>query len=166
MNTEKKFRSPVYFKLLLVMPVIAVVTLVFYSCGKTKNSESALTEVAPPPPPLPKDPTMLGNDTTWVYVDEMPEFPGGDNALLAYLAENTTYPELAKKNNIQGKVILRFCVTTKGTVTEVSVLKSVSPELDAEAVRVVKTLPLFTPAKNHGKIVSVWYMVPISFVLK
>ena len=56
---------------------------------------------------------MLGNDTTWVYVDEMPEFPGGENALLAYLAENTTYPELAKKNNIQGKVLLRFCVTKK-----------------------------------------------------
>jgi len=102
----------------------------------------------------------------FVVVEEMPMFPGGDPALLQYLAENTQYPEVAKENNIQGKVIVRFCVTSKGTVDRVSVLKGVDPELDKEAIRVVQTLPSFKPGRQGGKPVPVWYMVPINFTLK
>jgi protein TonB len=102
----------------------------------------------------------------FVVVEEMPMFPGGDPALLAYIAEHTNYPEVAKENNIQGKVIVRFCVTAKGTVSQISVLKSVDPELDKEAMRVVSTLPAFKPGKQGGKPVPVWYMVPINFTLK
>ncbi|MGD0755621.1 MAG: energy transducer TonB, partial [Bacteroidales bacterium] len=71
-----------------------------------------------------------------------------------------------KENNIQGKVIVRFCVTAKGGVNQVSVLKGVDPELDKEAMRVVTTLPPFKPGKQGGKPVPVWYMVPIAFTLK
>jgi protein TonB len=102
----------------------------------------------------------------FVVVEEMPMFPGGDAALLAYIAEHTNYPEVAKENNIQGRVIVRFCVTSKGGVNQVSVLKGVDPELDAEAVRVVNSLPPFKPGKQGGKPVPVWYMVPITFTLK
>jgi protein TonB len=102
----------------------------------------------------------------FVVVEEMPMFPGGDPALLAYIAANTQYPEIAKENNIQGKVIVRFCVTSKGGVNQVSVLKGVDPELDKEAIRVVTTLPTFKPGKQGGKPVPVWYMVPIAFTLK
>ena len=102
----------------------------------------------------------------FVVVEEMPMFPGGDAALLAFIAENTQYPEVAKENNIQGKVIVRFCVTSKGTVDRVSVLKGVDPELDKDAMRVVQTLPSFKPGKQGGKPVPVWYMVPINFTLK
>jgi protein TonB len=102
----------------------------------------------------------------FVVVEEMPLFPGGDIALLQYIAEHTQYPEVAKENNIQGKVIVRFCVTSKGGVDKVSVLKGVDPELDKEAVRVVQTLPTFKPGKQGGKPVPVWYMVPINFTLK
>ena len=102
----------------------------------------------------------------FVVVEEMPMFPGGEAALLAYIAEHTQYPEVAKENNIQGKVIVRFCVTSKGGVDKVSILKGVDPELDAEAVRVVTTLPAFKPGKQGGKPVPVWYMVPINFTLK
>jgi protein TonB len=102
----------------------------------------------------------------FVVVEEMPMFPGGDNALLAYIAEHTQYPEVAKENNIQGRVIVRFCVTAKGGVSQVSVLKGVDPELDAEAIRVVNSLPTFQPGKQGGKPVPVWYMVPITFQLK
>ncbi|MCU0456334.1 MAG: energy transducer TonB [Bacteroidales bacterium] len=102
----------------------------------------------------------------FVVVEEMPMFPGGDPALLTYIAEHTNYPEVAKENNIQGKVIVRFCVTAKGSVSQISVLKSVDPELDKEAVRVVSTLPAFKPGKQGGKPVPVWYMVPINFTLK
>jgi len=102
----------------------------------------------------------------FVVVEEMPAFPGGDGALLKYIAEHTTYPDVAKENNIQGRVIVRFCVTAKGGVSQVSVLKGVDPELDAEAMRVVKSLPPFKPGKQGGKPVPVWYMVPITFTLK
>jgi protein TonB len=102
----------------------------------------------------------------FVVVEEMPLFPGGDVELLKYISEHTNYPEVAKENNIQGRVIVRFCVTSKGGVSQVSVLKGVDPELDKEAVRVVGTLPPFKPGKQGGKPVPVWYMVPITFTLK
>jgi periplasmic protein TonB len=102
----------------------------------------------------------------FVVVEEMPMFPGGDPELLKYIAEHTNYPEVAKENNIQGRVIVRFCVTSKGGVSQVSILKGVDPELDAEAIRVVNTLPPFKPGKQGGKPVPVWYMVPITFTLK
>jgi periplasmic protein TonB len=102
----------------------------------------------------------------FVVVEEMPEFPGGDVELLKYIFEHTNYPEVAKENNIQGKVIVRFCVTAKGTVSQISILKGVDPELDKEAMRVVSTLPPFKPGKQGGKPVPVWYMVPITYTLK
>jgi len=102
----------------------------------------------------------------FVVVEEMPMFPGGEVALLQYLGDHTNYPEVAKENNIQGRVIVRFCVTSKGGVSQVSVLKGVDPELDEEAMRVVSTLPAFKPGKQGGKPVPVWYMVPITFTLK
>ena len=102
----------------------------------------------------------------FVVVEEMPMFPGGETELLKWISENTQYPEIAKENNIQGKVIVRFCVTAKGTVDRVSILKPVDDELDKEAIRVVKTLPAFKPGKQGGKPVPVWYMVPINFTLK
>ena len=102
----------------------------------------------------------------FVVVEEMPMFPGGEAALLQYIADHTNYPEVAKENNIQGRVIVRFCVTSKGSVNQVSVLKGVDPELDQEAIRVVSELPPFKPGKQGGKPVPVWYMVPITFTLK
>ena len=105
-------------------------------------------------------------EVPFVVVEEMPMFPGGDPELLKYIGEHTNYPEVAKENNIQGRVIVRFCVTAKGGVSQVSILKGVDPELDAEAIRVVNTLPAFKPGKQGGKPVPVWYMVPITFTLK
>jgi protein TonB len=105
-------------------------------------------------------------EVPFVVVEEMPMYPGGDPELLKYIAEHTQYPEVAKENNIQGRVIVRFCVTAKGGVSQVSVLKGVDPELDKEAMRVVTTLPAFKPGKQGGKPVPVWYMVPITFTLK
>jgi protein TonB len=102
----------------------------------------------------------------FIIVEEMPVFPGGQEALLKYIFEHTQYPEIAKENNIQGKVIVRFCVTAKGGVDLVSIYKSVDPELDAEAIRVVNTLPQFIPGKQGGRPVPVWFSVPINFQLK
>ena len=148
----------------------------------TTSSEPAATktvsvnlksEAAPPPPPPPPPPekkqeiiTPTEEEVPFVVVEEMPMFPGGDAELLKYLGQNTQYPETAKANNIQGRVIIRFCVTSEGGVSQISVLKGISPELDTEAMRVVKTLPPFRPGRQGGKAVPVWYMVPITFTLK
>jgi protein TonB len=105
-------------------------------------------------------------EVPFVVVEEMPMYPGGDVELLKYIMEHVQYPEVAKENNIQGRVIVRFCVTAKGGVSQVSVLKGVDPELDKEAIRVVNTLPAFKPGKQGGKPVPVWYMVPITYTLK
>ncbi len=149
------------------------------SSSDVKSETYATPPPPPPPPPTQSDLTKsdLKNNTTteqtdetdinpFVVVEEMPTFPGGDAGLLKYIGQNTNYPEAAKENGIQGRVIIRFCVTAKGQVSLVSILKGVSPELDAEAIRVVKTLPEFKPGKQGGKAVPVWYMVPITFTLK
>jgi protein TonB len=139
--------------------------------AKIPASTSNNNEIAPPPPPPPPEekkiiPMTEDEEAPFVVVEEMPMFPGGDAELLKYIGQNTQYPEAAKAYNIQGRVIIRFCVTAKGGVSQISVLKGVSPELDAEAVRVVSTLPEFRPGKQSGKAVPVWYMVPITFTLK
>lgn len=102
----------------------------------------------------------------FIVVEEMPEPQGGVAGLLKYIADNINYPEIAQENNIGGKVIVRFCVTSKGGVDQVSVFKGVDPALDAEAIRVVKSLPAFKPGKQGGKPVPVWYTVPINFQIK
>jgi len=105
-------------------------------------------------------------DEPFYVVEEMPMFPGGDAEIQKYIGDNVIYPEVAKENNIQGRVIVKFCVTPTGGVDQVSILKGVDTELDAEVVRVVKTLPKFKPGKQGGKPVPVWYTIPINFKLQ
>ena len=169
MMTKKRSTLLTNLKLLMVLPVIATVMIAFSSCGgKTKQPETKSEEIAPPPPPPPPPPfTVKDGDTTWVKVDILPKYPGGDTALLKYIAENTNYPDAAKTNGVQGRVEVGFVVTEKGTVTDAKVQKSVSPELDAEALRVVSSLPAFEkPGIKDGKPVPVWYAIPITFTLK
>lgn len=98
-------------------------------------------------------------------VEEMPEFPGGELALRKYLAENVKYPEMAKENDIQGTVYVRFVVDTDGSVKNVELMRGVDPLLDKEALRVVSSLPKFKPGKQRGKAVKVSHQVPIKFAL-
>lgn len=102
----------------------------------------------------------------FVIVEKMPEFPGGDIALRKFIGKNVKYPNIARENNIQGKVYVRFVVTDKGLVEKVQLARGIDPLLDKEAIRVVKTLPKWTPGKQGGKNVSVWYTVPINFKLQ
>lgn len=102
----------------------------------------------------------------FIVVEEMPIPQGGLEGLLRFIAENTRYPEVARENNIEGKVFVKFCVTSKGGVDQVSISKGVDPELDAEAMRVVRMLPTFKPGKQGGRAVPVWYTVPIIFQIK
>lgn len=102
----------------------------------------------------------------FVVVEKMPQFPGGDLGLRKYIATHVKYPNVARESGIEGKVYLRFCVTSTGAVKKVSVLRSVDPLLDKEAMRVVKSLPKWTPGEQRGKKVNVWYTVPINFQLQ
>ncbi len=189
MMTKERSRMLANLKLLMVLPVIAVVMIAFSSCkGKTTGTETTTEEIAPPPPPpadadkkvvagepVPADAppppppppfSIKDGDTTWIQVDQLPLYKGGDAALLNFIAENTTYPASAKKAGIQGRVIVGFVVGEDGKVSNVKVTKGVDPAIDAEAVRVVKLLPPFEkPAIKNGKPVKVWYQVPITFTL-
>lgn len=95
----------------------------------------------------------------------MPEFPGGWAALLEYLQENLVYPEEAAEGNVQGKVIVQFIVDSIGNIGNVKVVRPVNDLLDAEAMRVVKTFPRFTPGRQDGKAVNVRYTLPVNFKL-
>ncbi len=99
-------------------------------------------------------------------VEQDPQFPGGQTALLKYVADHIRYPSTAQENGIQGKVIVQFVVTKTGSVGEVKVVRSKDPDLDKEAIRVVKSLPKFTPGKMNGNAVNVWYTLPITFRLQ
>lgn len=104
---------------------------------------------------------------TWDCMPEtMPQFPGGQELLLKYLADNIKYPASAVKAKKQGRVIVTFIVQKDGSVTHAKIAKSIDPELDAEALRIVKGMPKWTPGTQNGKPVSVRYMVPVKFSLQ
>jgi TonB family protein len=104
-------------------------------------------------------------DDTFVVVEQMPEYPGGSAPLLEFIKNNLRYPEAARAEKIEGRVIVRFVVNTSGKVEDLSVIKGVHPLLDAEALRVVSLLTGWLPGAQGGKPVNVWYMVPVSFSL-
>ncbi len=99
-------------------------------------------------------------------VEQMPQFPGGEAALMKFLQSHINYPPMAAENNVQGKVVVQFVVDKTGRVGEVKVVRSVDKDLDREAVRVCKSLPKFTPGRQNGQAVSVWYTLPVTFKLQ
>ena len=116
--------------------------------------------IAEPEPPKVEEPKVFD------VVEEMPQFPGGQAALLEYLAKNIKYPVVAEENGIQGRVIVTFVVERDGSITDVKVVKSVDPSLDKEASRVVKAMPKWQPGKQNGSAVRVKYTVPVQFKLQ
>ncbi len=105
-------------------------------------------------------------DQVFQSVEQMPQFPGGDAELLKYISSHIKYPTMAMENNIQGRVVVQFVVTKTGAIGEVKVVRSKDPDLDREAVRVVKSLPNFIPGKMNGQAVNVWYTLPVNFKLQ
>ena len=101
----------------------------------------------------------------FMVVENMPEFPGGDLGLMKYIQKNVKYPAIAKEYDITGKVYVSFIVDKSGKVTNVKVVRGVDKNLDAEAVRVVKSLPKYKPGKQRGKSVRVMFTIPINFTL-
>lgn len=99
-------------------------------------------------------------------VEQMPEFPGGPQALFTWLSQNIKYPAIAEENGVQGVVTVRYAVERDGSITDVKVMKSVDPSLDREAVRVIKSMPRWKPGKQNGEAVRVRATVPVTFRLQ
>lgn len=97
-------------------------------------------------------------------VEQMPQFPGGEDGLLKFIRENLKYP--ASETDIEGRTTIRFTITRIGDITDVIVVRSLSPGCDAEAMRVVKLMPKWIPGKQNGKNVPVYYVLPLEYKLK
>lgn len=116
--------------------------------------------------PIPTDPVKDSNgEEVFMVVENMPEFPGGMAELMKFLQQNIKYPEQARKDSIQGRVIVQFTIKKTGEVSNATVIRSVSPELDTEAIRVINAMPLWTPGEQKGEPVNVKFTLPIQFRL-
>lgn len=110
-------------------------------------------------------PQPVNKNSVYDVVEQMPSFPGGISGLRTYLNQNIRYPAEAQENCVQGRVVVSFVVGKDGHISDVTVLRSVDPSLDKEAVRVVRNMPRWTPGKQGGEPVRVRYNVPVSFRL-
>jgi protein TonB len=128
----------------------------------TEDTEDDIIEFVDIPDEVIEEPQIF------TIVEENPEFPGGEKALFAYLSKNTNFPPIAKDAGIQGIVYVQFVVMEDGKINPdmVEILRGVHPALDQEAIRVVKSMPSWSPGKQRGKPVRVYYKLPFRFTLK
>lgn len=138
---------------------------------KDRNIEAARTDVVAkveePPKPEPKQEVQKEvENKVFDVVEQQPSFPGGQAALMSWLANNIHYPPVAEENGIQGRVVVSFVVEKDGSITQVQVVRGVDPSLDKEAVRVTKSMPKWTPGKQNGQAVRVKYNLPVTFKLQ
>jgi len=159
MKNKQKTNSFAGYKYLLFVPLV-IALLAMNSTAMRANVQKKVVKTN-------KITKKSGaNDKVYVVVEQMPSFPGGDSALSKYLLANVKYPVSALKAQKQGRVMVRFTVEKDGAISNVKVARSVTPSLDAEAVRAIKSMPKWSPGKQGGEFVRVKYIVPVSFRLK
>ena len=170
MMNKKKSNATGHIKYaLFVLPAFALLVAGNISCSQdASQTEDAKEEVVAPVSPEAKEAPAdsTAKEEVFMVAEQMPEFPGGMKELLKFLQDNLKYPENAMKNNVQGRVIVQFVVEKDGTLTEFKVARSVDPDLDAEALRVLQTMPKWKPGMQRGEVVRVKYTVPVSFKLQ
>ena len=161
-KTKSRFGA---WKALAALPVAAV--LLMAGC-QPANGEAVEQEEIPFEATNVDESAPLDANTDEVFkvVEVDPEFPGGEEALYKYLAENIKYPEKAKNNKVEGRVYITFVIEKDGTVSDAKVLRSVNEELDAEALRVINAMPKWKPGTQRGVPVRVQYNIPITFKLQ
>ncbi len=162
MMNKKRSRSVGRTKYIMFLPLAALLMLIsnleaVARISSDLSHETSLQE--------PKKTVQPDDQTVFELVEEMPEYPGGMDELINYLKSNIKYPEQASKEKIQGRVIAQFVVAKDGTIRDAEVVRSVSPELDAEALRVIKLMPDWKAGRHKGVPVNVKYTIPISFQL-
>lgn len=190
MKTGKASTTKLILKWLPILPLAAIILIANPSCkGKIKSSENLTEKVLKltaendslvirgqkvpadaPPPPAPPPPlpfNIKDVDTVWYRVDELPLFPGGEDALSLFIDKTFTYPESAVKKKIQGRVVVGFVLTKECKITDVKIVTGIDPDCDKEAMRVVNSLPEFEkPAYVKGKPVNYHLTLPVHYVLK
>lgn len=132
------------------------------------EDDQTVVSIAPPdvpPPPITTAPPPPPVDEIFEVVEEEPTFPGGEEAMQKFIKSNIKYPEISIQMGDQGKVFVRFVVEKDGSITNVSIARGVSPELDKEALRVVKSMPGWQPGKQRGRSVRTYVVIPINFKL-
>ena len=165
-------------KLLALLPIVGIalavnaekVVDVRYDEPQKQNTKKKVKGVAEKKADTSETNTAVGTfepvqGDVFDVVEEMPQYPGGPQALFKFLGENVQYPAEAEKAGIQGRVIATFVVEKDGSISQPTIVKSVYPLLDAEAIRVISAMPNWIPGKQNGKVVRVKYTVPLSFNL-
>lgn len=171
-------------KIPLILACLAIAKSAFGATGRTPNFinilltdtiyESAeelehpinrrtITTTPPPPPPPCSDGNRASGNLTFTVAEQMPRFRGNMNA---WIASHLQYPAKAAENGEQGRVFVRFLVEKDGSITNASVILSVEPDLDREALRLVNSMPRWIPGMNNGEAAAVWYTCPITFKLQ
>ena len=173
MINKKQTHAYAALKILLIVPVVALIFVAF-SCkqiaSKKLNEINIDNQVPPPPPPPINGQTKAAiniqsnGEEVFAKVDQMPVFPGGEKAMMKFIHDNLNYPESAQTTGVQGTVIVNMIIDKTGKVTNAKVLKGVSG-LDAEALRVINSMPAWEPGKQGGRTVAVTYTMPFKFVL-
>ncbi len=145
----------------LMLPLIALAQQT--PAGSPSQQERA--DEAIPVPPVP-EPSSADEEKVYTLTEVMPEFPGGQEAMFAYLGKNLQYPADAREAKKQGTVYITFVVNKDGRVSEVKVLRGLYPSLDKEAMRVVSRMPNWKPGTQNGKPVRTQFNLPVKFLLK
>ena len=157
-------------KLMFALP-LAITMMLVISCSPNAVQQEEENKVPPPEQseaqekPTEATPEVQEETQIFTVVEEMPEYPGGMDAMYAYLGENIQYPDSAKINKISGKVYVTFVIEKDGSVTNVEVLRGIGGGCDKEAMRVVSEMPNWEPGKQRGQEVRVQYNLPIKFTL-
>ena len=128
----------------------------------TEDDKNKIVEIAAPVAAAVEEEDQV----IFQVVETMPSFPGGDADLFKFLSNNVKYPVIAQENGIQGRVICQFVVNKDGSIVDVEVVRAVDPSLDKEAIRVIKSMPKWSPGKQRGKSVRVKYTLPVNFKLQ
>lgn len=163
MLNEKRTQRIMKSKFLIFLSAVAML-LLFSNCGsKTTSNDQATTEVkdtvTSKEEAVPDSVSILG-DQVYDIVNTAPEFPGG-------MKKNITYPAQAIESKQEGQVVIQFVVTKNGKIIDPKVVKSVSPSLDAEAIRIINLMPDWTPGKQkNGQEVNSRFTLPVRFTLK
>lgn len=164
MITKNEKTKGLWWRLLVTLPVLAVMLVANTNAtAKEQNEEQPKAEVKN----LEDIRIKISQSKDSIYntdaLEVMPEFPGGNEAMMKFIQENTVYPENAKKNGIGGRTFVSFTIEKDGSISDVKVLRGCDKECDAEAVRVVKSMPKWNPGKVKGQPVRVNFTMPFVF---
>lgn len=161
MINKKRTSRLMSFKYLFALPIVA-----FMLVGNAQNTFSQQKEKVGVATLTENPATSEDKLPPFVMVEQMPQFPGGEKAMMEYIGTNLKYPKDAATENVEGRVVVRFIVSKIGEISDVTIVRSLDSRCDEEAMRVVREMPKWTPGKQGGKDVDVYYTLPILYKLQ